>query len=455
MTPPPYTIERCLRQRPFAYATVYEHPPLPYPAYDVDGFIKKEIPPEIATLCKSESNSTVFLKDGTWFTTWSMGSYEHAPDERVVASISRDMGKTWSEPRAIIGSSKTERISYGTPFVVPATGRIYLIFFLGARNELAGADAAYDCGNLGFVYSDDNGQSWSQRQMIELPDRDMNMFPGRFHGWLNQPPQIMPTGEVLLSIAVFSRNGHYRRGWMMHPSEVGVVRLNNILTERDPKKLTFTLLPEGPRGIRVDGLKHLDNPAVLRLTSAFKGRPEDVAFGFEEMTVVALQDGRWFGVGRNFLGSPAYTVSKDRGKTWSAAEPLRYGPEGDLIKHPMTMCPIAQTSDGRIVLCFTNNDGTERGARHVWDGNGRTRNPQWFAVAKQIPGEERNGGLLFGEPRILVEVDDSGEANLKTGISMPQFFEREGRYFVVYNINKEHLLLDEVPAKVLQEMTPR
>jgi len=120
----------------------------------------------------------------------------------------------------------------------------------------------------------------------------------------------------------------------------------------------------------------------------------------------------------------------------------------------MTMCPIAPTGDGRYVLLFTNNDGSQRGAAHVWDGDGRTRNPQWFAVGRAIEGEERNGGLVFGEPRVLVDVDDSGEVNLKTGISMPQFFARDGRFFVAYNINKEHILLDEIPAGVLDEMTP-
>jgi len=54
----------------------------------------------------------------------------------------------------------------------------------------------------------------------------------------------------------------------------------------------------------------------------------------------------------------------------------------------------------------------------------------------------------------VAEVDDTGETNLKTGISMPQFLEREGRYFVLYNINKEHLLLDEIPAAVLAAAEP-
>jgi hypothetical protein len=118
------------------------------------------------------------------------------------------------------------------------------------------------------------------------------------------------------------------------------------------------------------------------------------------------------------------------------------------------MCPVAKTTDGRIVLLFTNNDGSQRSARHVWDGDGRTRNPQWIAVGREVPDKARNAGLIFGEPRVLVEVDDSGPTNLKTGISMPQFFERRGRYFVCYNVNKQDILLDEIPADVLDSLTP-
>jgi len=44
--------------------------------------------------------------------------------------------------------------------------------------------------------------------------------------------------------------------------------------------------------------------------------------------------------------------------------------------------------------------------------------------------------VRFSETVARAEIDDSGETNLKTGISMPQFFERDGRYFVMYNINK-------------------
>ncbi len=441
-----------MRQRPFAYSSLYEHPPLPYAAFSERGFIKPDIPEEIATCCKNESNCTVFFNDGTWLTTWSQGAFEHATDERIVFSTSRDLGKSWSDPRPIIFSSPQERIAYGTPFIVPASQRLYLFFHAGAQLQMG--DPAYDSGHFNFIFSDDRGATWSDRRIILLPDRDIDIFPDKLHGWLNHPPEILPGDQVILPFTACKMDGNRRRAWLISPAEVSVIRMDNILTENDPNKLSFSIHPSGPRGIRVDPIKHHDNAALRRVTAAFEGYPEEAASNFQEMTVRALTDGRWIGVGRTFLGSPGFTISEDQGLTWTTVEPLRYAPDGPVIKHPMTMCPIAQTSDGRIILMFTNNDGADRGAKHVWDGNGKTRNPQWFAVARQIPGESRNGGLVFGESRILADVDDSEDTNLKTGVSMPQFFEREGRFFISYNINKEHLLIDEIPANILHEMTP-
>ena len=447
-------LDGLLKQRPFAYREVYLHPPTDGPAFNRRGGARDDLDPAIARLCKNESNCTVFLNDGAWFTTWSQGSYEHAPDEGIVASISRDLGQTWTPPRRICGSTVEERIAYGVPFVVPGSGRIYLFYFAGWQRE-GWSGPEYDSGNLWFILSDDGGETWSERRKVELPDRDISIFTGRFHGWVNHPPQLMPSGEVLLPVSMCLQTWpKRRRAWMILAAEASLVRCDNLLSEPDPDRLKFTLLPPGPRGIRADVRKHWDNPALGRLLTMFDGVPYETAFNCQELTVVPLSDGRWCGVGRTFLGSPGYTVSQDRGQTWTAVEPLRYAPDGPAIEHPMTMCPIAKTGDGRVVLLFTNNDGSRRGAKHVWDGDGHTRNPQWFAVGRELPGETRNAGLVFGEPRVLCEVDDSGETNLKTGISMPQFFEREGRCFVMYNINKEHLLLDELPAKVLDAMTP-
>ncbi len=445
------TMMEGMKARPLARADIYRHPPMS----------GTELPPELAAVRKNESSCLVVLKDGNWLVSWSQGSFEGAHDEQIVGSRSSDYGLTWSSPFRIAASTPAYRRSYGCPFVVPGSGRVYLFLHEGrhAGGGIAANSPEVDSGSLGFLYSDNNGSTWSEITSIPLPDRDISMFPDRIHGHLNHPPQLMPDGRVVLPLSQYARPGSMRRDWQLVAGETALLWCENLLTEADPQRLRFTLLPEGPRGIRADILKHADNPAVLRLAGAFAGYPDALAFNSRELTVVPLSDGRWLGVCRTYLGSPGFTVSVDQGHSWSPVERLRYCPGGSFIDHPHTMCPIARLPDGRFILLFTNNDGTKNGAEHVWDGGCRTRNPQWFAIGREKSGEDRNGGLVFGEPRILAEADenegpDGFRASTCTGISMPQYFSHRNRHFVQYGLKKEHILLDEIPVGVIDAMTP-
>ncbi|MBP6507241.1 MAG: exo-alpha-sialidase [Opitutaceae bacterium] len=440
-----------MQSRPFAYADIYRHPPM----------LGRDLPPALAAIRKNESGCVVLLPDGTWLATWSQGSFEGALDERIVCAISRDTGYTWSEPRPITASTPQFRRSYGCPFVVPGTGRLYLFLHEGRQHgeHVARSSPEVDAGTLGFMFSDDNGLTWSEIRSIVLPERDISVFPGRIHGHLNHPPQLMPDGRVVLLFSQGNRTGATRRAWQLACYEASLLECENLLTERDPARLRFSLLPLGARGIRADALRHGDNPAVQKLAAAFGGNPVELASNTQEPTVVPLSDGRWLGVFRTYLGSPGYATSRDGGRSWSTVERLRYGPEDKWIDHPHTMCPLARLPDGRFILLFTNNDGTRNGATHVWDGGNRTRNPQWFVIGRELPGEERNGGLIFGEPRILAsasdeESPDGFRASTCTGIAMPQYVHAAGRHFVQYGLKKEHILLDEIPAAVIDAMTP-
>lgn len=440
-----------LKSRPFAYADIYRHPPM-------SGL---GLPAELASIRKNESSCLVLLRDGTWFVTWSQGSSEGALDEKIVCATSRDLGRTWSEPRIIVTSTAEWRRSYGCPFVVPGSGRIYLFLHEGRQHGhgLHRLDVAVDAGRFAFLFSDDDGVTWSEIFQLPMFDRDILIFPDRFHAHLNHPPQLMPGGRVVLPFTQHMRNGATRRFWQLCWSESSLIECEILLTERDPVKLRFSILPPGTHGLRADVLRHGDNSAVRRLAAAFGGRPVELAANAQEPTVVALSDGRWVCVMRTYLGSPGFSVSEDGGCNWTPVERLRYRPDGAFIDHPHTMCPLAKLPDGRFILLFTNNDGTRNGAEHVWDGGNRTRSPQWFAIGREVPGEPRNAGLVFGEPRILCEASDEESpdgfrASTCTGISMPQYFSAAGRHFVQYGLKKEYILLDEIPADVIDAMTP-
>ncbi len=424
---------------------------------------------------KNESNCTVFLKNGAWFTLWSQGTMERNPDERMVGALSFDEGRTWTRPFAVQDPEPEHELtfSYGIPFVVPDTGRLYIFFFSYwntntedyLKNPNVKPDPAnrkypeHESGHLYFIYSDDDGKTWSKRKKINLPHREIFSCPDRIHAWVNHPLKIMPGGQVIFSFTGYRMDigPKFQHGmnFRMRPSENNIVLCENILSEKDADKLSFKLLPEGEFGIRVDIKRFLTNKPMQKLHEIYGGDPEKHSFNFEELTVVPLADSRWLGVGRTKLGSPCYTISSDGGYAWSSPEPLRYSPGGDLINHPMTMCPIEKTADGRFVLLFNNNDGSERGSQHVWDGF-NNRNPLWIVVGKEIPGEKRNGGLVFGKPAVVAEADSIGKMQENKGdqISMPQFFERNGKYFICYNIKKYDILIDQIPKEFIDSITP-
>lgn len=457
-----------MARRDYAYSDIFRHPMPPGVTVNRFGGPEGDVPGEVANVWKNESNVTVFLSDGTWLTTWGQGHYEGHPIQQIVCATSTDMGKTWSPPAMVQQScpERNENVAYGAPFVVPGSNRIYVFFFVTANTQgsywakhgaLEGSQRQYPLhgtGQLYFVYSGDGGQTWSDRLRVDLPARDIDPFADRKQAWINHGPQLMPGNQVMFPFSANPTCMRNVRHFQLAPAECYVLHCENLLEENDPAKLTFKLYPDAPQGIRVDQYANFHNPHLKRLCDFFKGTPMDTGWNFQELTITPLDDGRWLGVGRTCLGAPGFTTSRDEGRTWAPVQPLCFEPGGAPIPHPMTMCPVTRTSDGRIVLLVTNNDGSQRGAKHVWDGNGTTRNPQYIVVGRQKPGVTENAGLIFGEPRLLAQVDESGPLTLKTGISMPQFFEREGRCFVAYNINKEHILLDEIPAAVLDSWTP-
>ena len=424
---------------------------------------------------KNEGACSVFLSDGRWLMTWSQGTGEGYPDERIVGAISEDMGRTWAKPFTIVASRPQQElhVPWGVPFVVPDTGRLYLFFFWNLNTDalvwlkqpglpLDGAGRRFPehgSGHLSYVYSDDNCRTWSDRQLILLPHREIYSMTDRVHGWVNTPPQLVPTGE-----AVFTFTGYqadlgldYDQSidWRLRPSETNVIRCDNIQTEADPEELAFTILPEGTRGIRLDVKPYQGFDALRRFHTIFFGDPLVHGSSFEEVSIVPLRDGRWVGVGRTKLGCPCCAVSRDRGRTWTSPQPLRYRPDGPYIPHPMTMCPIAKTTDDRYVLLFTNNNGLHRGGNHIWD-TGKVRNPQWMVVARET-GAEANAGLWFGDPIIVAQAAE-GRTMQDTAppeISTPQFIEHNGHYFVTYSVKKRDVLVDEIPAAVMEAITPK
>jgi len=332
----------------------------------------------------------VVTTGGTWICTLTTGSgLEGQQGQHVVSTRSEDQGKTWSELVDIEPASGPEA-SWVTPLITPS-GRIYAFYTYNGDNvvTLPNSDRRVRADTHGwyaFRYSDDEGRTWSAQRYripIRITDVDLgNPWKGTVcHFWGIDKPKIQ-NGTVLFA---FTKLGKF----FMQEGEGWVVSSTNLLTEADPDKVTFRLLPDGNKGIR--------NPALGSVQ--------------EEHNLVPLKGDDLFCVFRLEGVTPGQSCSRDGGATWSLPEPMTYGPGQRTLKTPRACPKLFVTSEGRYLFWFHNHGGK------LWAG----RNPAFLAGG--ILGAD--GNICWSEPE-LVLFDPSPAIRM----SYPDLIEREGRFWI-------------------------
>ena len=159
---------------------------------------------------------------------------------------------------------------------------------------------------------------------------------------------------------------------------------------------------------------------------------------------MGLSGGRLLCVFRSRLGHPFYSISADRGATWSKPEVLRLCPGGEPFNQPCAPCPMSKLPDGRFVFLF-HNVKPEGGGWYP-------RDPLWIAVAREAPGETDNAGLHFSEPKVVIYNDGVPGGPFKDfEIGYPQFYHFGGRNFVAYANKTCQLRINEVPDALLDD----
>ena len=165
----------------------------------------------------------------------------------------------------------------------------------------------------------------------------------------------------------------------------------NILTESDPTKLHWEMLPDGDVGI-VD-------PALGSVQ--------------EEQNIEVFSDGALYMVYRTEIGHPAYATSRDGGHTWTRPQVMTYA-NGRPMKTPRACPRIWKASNGKYLFWFHNN------SYPGW-GNSANRNPVWVSGGIEVDGE-----IMWSQPEILLYCTDP----TIIGMSYPDFVEQDGRIWV-------------------------
>lgn len=370
--------------------------------------------------------------DGAWLCVMTTGKgSEGAAGQHVVSRRTTTQGRSW-EPAVELEPADGPEASYAVLLKVPG-GRIYAFYnhntdrIREVRREDQGVYRRVDSlGHYVFKYSDDHGRSWSVRRHV-VPVREFacdrnNVYGGRLRFFWNVGRPLIDGDGALL---VLHKVGAMGAGFFAQ-SEGAFLRSENLLTERDPEKVTFETLPDGDIGLRTP-------PGGGRVA--------------EEQSVVRLSDGSLYCVYRTIDGWPACAYSRDGGRRWTEPAYASYTPGGRRIKHPRAANFVWNCSNGRFLYWFHNHGGRfiaelgagGRGGRSPYDD----RNPAWLAAGREVDTPQGRR-LEWSQPEILLYDDDPF-----IRMSYPDLLEEDGRYYVT-ETQKSVGRVHEIPGELLE-----
>lgn len=373
--------------------------------------------------------------DGSLMALWTQSSFEGAGDHRIVLSISRDEGLTWSAPRRIVGPQRVGQgppASWGFP-LVSRGGRIYVVYQQHRGIEDAHADpSACWTGTMDCVFSDDLGVTWSSPQTIPWP-----------RGPHDNPDASVPPSWIVWQIPMCDLRGRWLAGytrwvsrarrtpphidsWTAWESVVEFVRFENVDDDPPPRELQISFSAWGDSALRVP---HYSNPAL------------SIA---QEPSLVRLPDERLLCVMRTMAGWIAWSMSDDDGASWSEPRPLLRRDGGPPIPQPLCCCPIYPTSDGRFVLLHHNNDGRLDGC--LPEETMKNRRPAFLALGEYRADAEQP--IWFSESKLLM---DSGGVGLgpkqRIDIGVYSSFTRRNGVDVLWHADRKFYLVGKRIAR--------
>jgi len=348
----------------------------------------------------------VITKDGNWLCTMTTGQGQEGDvGQHVIATISTDRGRSWSKP-VDIEPADGPQASWVMPLVTPS-GRVYVFYdYNGDLVSTLGDKKNIRADMLGwyvYKYSDDYGRTWSDKR-YRLPVRTTEF--DRNNDWKGQVQMLWGIGKPIIAgqsvYLGFSKIGKY----VIEASEGWFFRSDNLLTEPDPDKHVWQMLPEGDTGLRSP-----EGPIA------------------EEQNLVALSDGSLYTVYRTVAGYICHAYSRDGGKTWTPPAFATYTPGGRLIKNPRACPRLWKAANGKYLLWYHNHSGKDF----------TNRNPAWITG-----GVEKDGFIHWAQPEILLY-----EPHSTIRMSYPDLIEQDGRYWIT-ETNKPLARVHEIDPTLLE-----
>jgi hypothetical protein len=350
----------------------------------------------------------IITNDGNWLCVLTTGQgHEGSRNQHVVATISEDHGKSWS-PLIDIEPATGPEASWVVPLVTPS-GRVYAFYTYNKEKicTLKGRETRADMlGAYAYKYSDDNGRTWSSKRYylpLRMTQRDRNNdFNGKVQMFWGICKPIICDKTVYFT---FTKIGKY----LVNDTEGWLFKSDNLLTEKDPDKINWQMLPEGDVGIRSPKLGPVQ----------------------AEHNLVYLNDCDLYCMYRTITGHPAHTYSRDGGHTWTTPVPATYTPNDRKMKNPRACPKVWRTKNGRYLFWFHNHSGK------TFEG----RNPVWLAAGREIKGQ-----IHWSQPEILFY-----HPNKNLRMSYPDLVQQDNRWWIS-ETQKSIARVHEIPADFINDL---
>ena len=366
--------------------------------------------------------------DGAWLCVMTTGvGKEGAGGQHVVSMRSTDHGRRW-EGIVPIEPADGPEASYAVLLKVPG-GRIYVFYNHNTdrvpevKREDGGVYTRVDSlGHFVFKVSEDHGRSWSPER-FDIPVRTFacdraNTYGGALCFFWNVGKPFVLQGAAFVSL---HKVGAMGAGFFAQ-SEGVLLKSANLLTERDPARITWETLPDGDVGLRTP-------PGGGRVS--------------EEQSYSVLSDGSLYCVYRCIDGHPVEAYSRDAGHTWSTPRYKAYA-DGRLMKHPRAANFAWRCRNGKYLYWFHNHGGGFLRGMPEW-GPYEDRNPVWLSAGEEIDTPQGRE-IRWSQPEIVIYDDDTF-----IRMSYPDLVEEGGKLYLT-ETNKDIARTHEVDARFLERL---
>ena len=317
-----------------------------------------------------------------YYCFWTQATREGQADHHIVFSRSADGGRTWSAPVLLQGSETRANprpvASWQQP-MLSKSGRLYLLW-----NQQVNGDKIHH-GALFGAWSDDAGLSWSRPKSIAMPRMELDSpdpsVPAEWCNW-QRPLRLGEGGRFIVGC---SRHGHIPNDEKKH-CRVEFWQFENIDDDPEIEDIKISYFNTNGDGFDVSQVEGATNYGI-------KEGP-----AIEEAAIVGLPDGRLFAMMRSSLGSPVWSVSSDRGRTWSRPRILRFQDGGKPVLQPRSPCPLydwkgPEAFSGKYFAIVHNTFNYDDVTAY------QNRGPLYILKGEYVPGAEQP--IWFSQPELL------------------------------------------------------